>query len=405
MLLRRLRPDERRIETSEAQTPLVVEPARAQDGNIASARSYLGSHSAELLRDLARHGAVLLRGFRVDSARALEDVVLSIDGLHGMAAMFMSEPGRTRLPQTQFALHTNSLYKTGGGLMLGGFHNENYYCPDVPRYISFACVVPSWLGGETGLVNTAALYGDLSETLRQKLERRPFWASAWRVSDIAARYGLTPGEVEEFCAEAGFPRRAHNGKQLVMMYKPSVVEHPLTGERGLQLNLWGELEELGFAAAVRKAFRQDYAGLAWAFHRLVWRFPRLEVLDLLGSLHAPKFVLRTLRNRSRRERPRPLDDRVSTAFSADEIDRVARAVRRRFSSFTWKRGDLLIIDNLKMAHAGMPGYGPRELAALLCNPLRFPSAADGPGCYAPHEESAETLATQLLRKAPLQGGR
>jgi hypothetical protein len=36
---------------------------------------------------------------------------------------------------------------------------------------------------------------------------------------------------------------------------------------------------------------------------------------------------------------------------------------------------VVLIDNLQMHHTGMPGFGPRALRVLLCNPLplRFPA--------------------------------
>jgi hypothetical protein len=60
---------------------------------------------------------------------------------------------------------------------------------------------------------------------------------------------------------------------------------------------------------------------------------------------------------------------------------LAAAVRRRFSSFRWQRGDVLLVDNLKMAHSGMPGFGPRRLRAMICNPLPVPCGPFGPGVW------------------------
>jgi hypothetical protein len=56
-------------------------------------------------------------------------------------------------------------------------------------------------------------------------------------------------------------------------------------------------------------------------------------------------------------------------------------MRRRFSSFIWKRGDVLILDNLKMAHNGMAGRGNRVLKVMLCNPVPLPSSEASLGLH------------------------
>jgi len=149
VVTRTLRDEERRVPTSEAQTPLVIEPLQARDATFL--QEFLESHSSELMEDIATHGAVLLRGFDVTSPADFERQVLSIRGMHGMNEVLMSEEGRTVVDGTRFVLYTNANFKTGGTLEIPVFHNENYYVPDVPRFISFFCQTPSWLGGETGL--------------------------------------------------------------------------------------------------------------------------------------------------------------------------------------------------------------------------------------------------------------
>ena len=89
--------------------------------------------------------------------------------------------------------------------------------------------------------------------------------------------------------------------------------------------------------------------------------------------------------------------RVGDLFDPQEVKMVAQAMRRRYSSFTWERGDILVIDNLKMAHAGMPGLGPRNLKALICNCVPLPCARESSGLYAPGPyDIREPLGAQLV---------
>jgi hypothetical protein len=148
---------------------------------------------------VAKYGAVLFRGFGVASDEDFENTVLSIKGLRGISEAFMSEEGRIHAGKSKFVLHTNSVYKTGGTLYLGGFHSENYYSSDVPAYISFCCLEPSLMGGETGIINMEKVYQSLDGDLKKKLEKTNFFVCKWLVSDVANRYKISEELIEKLC--------------------------------------------------------------------------------------------------------------------------------------------------------------------------------------------------------------
>jgi alpha-ketoglutarate-dependent taurine dioxygenase len=394
---------ERSVRTNEEATPLVIEPLDSTTPKFL--QEFLASHSSDIVHDIATHGAMLLRGFALKTEDDFERTVLSIKGLRGIDKVFMSEAGRTLVPNTRFVLHTNTNYKTGGTFALGGFHTENHYVPDVPCYISFFCRRASWIGGETGLVNVAKVYLDLSDTVRTKLEQRSFWVSAFPLDVIGARYQMSAERLESFCECAGLPVTSRNGHKSVVLYKPSVVQHPITKERALVINISAELNRKGLQNEVYRAFLPDYVGGRWIVHRLRWRFP------WVGTLHdeMAMFSRRPIRyvrafcfapgHPTMPAKTEPFDVRVDEVFTTPEdIQSLAQSIRRRYSAFKWKVGDLLIIDNLKMAHAGMPGFGPRTLRALICNPIRmrYDRDASGVHVFSAETELLESLGAQLL---------
>ena len=120
--------------------PLVIEANGST--NIGFLQEFLASHSANLLEDISKYGAVLLRGFDIASDEDFENTILSIREFRGINEAFMSEEGRIHVGNLKFVLHTNAVYKTGGTPYLGGFHSENYYTPDVPGYVCFCCFKP-----------------------------------------------------------------------------------------------------------------------------------------------------------------------------------------------------------------------------------------------------------------------
>lgn len=397
VICRLLHESERRVPTQEPQTPLVFEPSDSRSG--AFLHEFLTAHSPQIIEDISIHGAILLRGFEVDGVGDFERQILSIREMHGMNEVLLSEAGRTLVEGTRFVLYTNTLYKTGGTLDIGNFHTENYFLPDVPRYISFLCLTPSKLGGETGLLNMAGLYADLPDFLKRQLEDRACLVDAQPVAAMAKRYGLPVETTEAFCATAGLPIQNIEGTNYVVINKPSVIEHPLTHERALVVNL---INVKGVRQAMVAALWEDYSGLQWIVHRFCWKHPWLTSLPYLIS--HPRVALGLLQTILQRKFGRlraaavPPGPRVlNSLFRKEDIEILATSLRRRYSSFLWKRGDILIVDNLKMAHSGMAGFGARDLRALICNPIALPRTRDACGLYvAPlQEETQDTLGAQL----------
>ena len=270
-----LREDERLILSEEKEMPLVIEAKGAKDSQFL--QKFLASNSEKILEDLAKYGAVLFRGFEIDSDEKFEQTILSIQGLQGISDAFMSEQGRTHVGHLNYVLHTNSVYKTGGTLYLGGFHSENYYSPDIPAYLCFCCMKPSRIGGETGLINMEKVYQFLDENLRQRLEKTSFFVCKWLVSEVADRYQITKELIEELCTHYDLPLIKAGKDQFILMYKPSVFENPESKKRSLQINLF-ELPTLN--AALRTCFMDDYQGKTWSWHRFAWRLPAFVLKTL-----------------------------------------------------------------------------------------------------------------------------
>jgi alpha-ketoglutarate-dependent taurine dioxygenase len=386
VVTRFLTKQERRVVTHEEQTPLVIEAGRER--SLAFLADFLDHNGPALLLDVARHGALLLRGFAARSDLDFERLLRRIRGMEPINDVMMSEEGRTIVDGTEFVLHTSTLFKTGGAFAHVGFHTENFYVPDVPGYISFFCKQPSLMGGETGLLNTAKLYADLPDSLRAKFESRAAFVSTKPIAALSERYGLPEAEIEAFCEAAGMQVHTENGERVMRMHKPVVARHPVTGEKALNLNFAAELNGHGLWQENLASFAADYRGLRWALHRLGWRRMTHYIETKLGPA-----------TKKAGELPR-LGDRLTR----DEIRLIGTSMRRNFSSFLWKRGDILIVDNLKMAHSGMPGFGKRELRVMIANTVSFPLMETAPGLFAPGQAAgAATLGAQLRELARQRG--
>ena len=45
-------------------------------------------------------------------------------------------------------------------------------------------------------------------------------------------------------------------------------------------------------------------------------------------------------------------------------------------AFAWRAGDVLLIDNRRVMHDGLPGFGPRQLRALFFDAFEMPQAME-----------------------------
>ena len=389
VITRFLNDNERLILSDEKEMPLVLEARESKD--LPFLKQFLNTNSAQIMKDIATYGAVLLRGFDIQSDEDFEKVVMSIQGMKGISEAFMSEEGRIHVGKLKYVLHTNAVYKTGGTLYLGGFHSENYYSADVPAFISFCCLKPSIRGGETGLVNMEKIYPHLDEKLKEKLEKHSFYVSKWLLTEVVERYDISVDTAEKICQHFDLPIVGKGNDRFVLMYKPSIFEHPATKKKSLQINLF---EILSLNPELRKCFLNDYKGSDFFWHRFVWRMPEpvFKIIEKIyvacaSFFYSPKDSLKILLNKILSKKAASKKDnlpsfnqiKVGSLFNKKDVKDLAKLIRAYYSSSLWQKGDILIVDNRKVMHAGMPGAGDRLIRAMISNPIDMKYSYREPG--------------------------
>src|SRR5437879_13884719 len=89
----------------EQAWPLIVTPGLSEP-TPDSLKRFLADNGDSVTDALCRFGAILFRGFGIQSEIEFESTILSIDELQSMASYFMSEPCRDRV----YSL-TNGFYR------------------------------------------------------------------------------------------------------------------------------------------------------------------------------------------------------------------------------------------------------------------------------------------------------
>lgn len=117
------------------------------------------------IRGLLRsHGALLFRGFSVGSAQAFKQAIMSF----GSAPSLYSERSTPRT-QIDGPLYTATEYPAREPIFL---HNENSYASRWPRFLAFFCEQPGASGGEVMLADTREIYRRIPQSVRAACEGR-----------------------------------------------------------------------------------------------------------------------------------------------------------------------------------------------------------------------------------------
>jgi len=268
---------------------------------------------------LVTSGAVLLRGFSIPDADQFFKLMEAVGG-PPQDYRFGSTP-RNR---TRAGVYTASEYPADQTIFL---HNEMSYTTQWPSKLWFLCVRPADEGGETPLADSRRILSRLPPDLVERFQIsgvryvRVFspgldvpWSQAFETSSRK--------EIEQFCVTHGiaFEWRGREGLVTTQVCQ-AVVRHPRTNE-----TVWFNQAHLFHPASLPEDVR--------------------DVMEKsLGTENLPRQV--TYGDGT------PIADQV--------IDEIRRAYDAETTSFPWMANDLLVIDNLLVAHGRRPYKGQRKV--------------------------------------------
>jgi alpha-ketoglutarate-dependent taurine dioxygenase len=152
------------------QVPFVLSPPSTNHKNLATAASttdWVRTNRAAINAALTERGAVLFRGFPLESAEDFNTFVAAFDGWKDLSyEKSMSFAVRTRC--TDRICTTNE--GKSGGLV---FHHEQAQTPLWPSHVFFCCLLPAQPGdgGATGITPSDIVYERLKEKYPEFMEK------------------------------------------------------------------------------------------------------------------------------------------------------------------------------------------------------------------------------------------
>jgi alpha-ketoglutarate-dependent taurine dioxygenase len=302
--------------------PLVIQPAVS--GTNLSA--WVSHNRGYLLEELRAFGAILFRGFGPRTLTEFEHLTAAVSG-DLMEYSFRSTPRSV----VGNRVYTSTDYPADQSIPM---HNEMSYTSRWPLKIWFYCHLPAQSGGETPLADSRKVFSRIPPEIRQRFEEKKVlyvrnygggldlsWEDVFQTSDRS--------QVESFCREAGIEIEWKGEDRLMTRQRCQAVAcHPETGER-----VW---------------FNQ-----AHLFHRS--SLDSTVLSSLLASCGAEGL-------------PRDSYYGDGTPIETAVLDVIRGIYAEEAIVFPWQRGDLILVDNMLVAHGRKPFTGSRKIWVTMAEP-------------------------------------
>lgn len=305
----------------ESALPLVIH-AEAPGQSLADAAASLRPRMDAALRSV---GGVLLRGFSVPGVADFQQFAASF-GHPLLRYEFASTP---RSAESAAGVYTSTEYPAHQHIPL---HNEQAYTREWPMKIWFHCVTAAPVGGETPIADSRAVYRAMPQRVRALFEPGLLYVRNYGDFDLPWQTVFNTGdraEVEAYCRRAAmrWEWKDDDGLRTTQLCQ-AVETHPVTGDK-----VWFNQAHLFHVSNLQAEVRES-----------------LE--DLLGLDNLPRNVCFAD------------GGQIGDALFAE----VRAVLAAETVAFRWQPGDVLMLDNMLVAHARAPFQGPRKVVVAMAEP-------------------------------------
>ncbi|MFA0812847.1 TauD/TfdA family dioxygenase [Microbulbifer epialgicus] len=302
-----------------SKLPVLFE-TKERENNLAQ---WITDNRGILNQKLHESGAILFRGFDLHTD---EDFInfLNQDNFEMLSYLERSSP-RTAIAKNVF---TSTTYPKDEIIAL---HNENSASKIIAKRLWFFCSEASEKGGETPLADARKVLKAIDTEVVEKF-RSLGWMLIRNYSDVLgyswekAFSGLNKADVERYCRVNSIDFRWKEDNILwTKQTRPSTLIHPITGEE------------------------------AWFNHIAFWHSSNLPT------------EIRSMMQDEVGEEGMPYDVRYGDGSKIE--DDIAKHLRNAYLKekvkFSWRNGDLLLVDNILTCHGRESYSGSRKVRVAM----------------------------------------
>lgn len=305
---------------SEENAPLVLEA----QGKTFNPFEWVKENKPFLDNYLLKYGGVLLRNFNIYSISEFNRLVQSLSPVL-LDYVYRSTP-RTRLGGK---IYTATEYPADKVIPL---HNENAYSRSWPNKIFFFSVVVASEGGETPIADSRNVYQNIDSEIKDKFEEHGVMYTRNYTKGIDLSWQEVfqteeKEEVEKYCKENDieFEWKAGTPQLTTRQTCQATLLHPVSREP-----VWFNQAHLFHISSLDEE-------------------SRLSLIRELGEKNIP-------RNASYGN---------GEPFESDVLDHIRNAYTQQKIKFKWHKGDIMMLDNILMAHGREPYTGERKVAVAM----------------------------------------
>jgi alpha-ketoglutarate-dependent taurine dioxygenase len=301
--------------------PLILQP-QVSDMDLLN---WVKDNREFLASNLLRYGGILFRGFDIDDAPTFEQLARAFSPT--LMDYLDQHTPRTKVTDS---IYTSTEYPSDHYIP---FHSENSKNNIWPMKIWFFCLQPASAGGETPIADNRKVFNLLDPQLKERFIKKQVmyvrnfgegvglsWQTAFQTTDRTV--------VENYCRQAGMEFVWKEGNRLRLRHVcQAISRHPITHD-----TVWFNQAHLFHVAGLRPAVRQS-------------------LLELFSE-----------------------EDLPSNAYYGDGTrieDSVIEDIREIYDQvavvFPWQSKDLLMLDNMLIAHGRTPFVGARKVLVAMAD--------------------------------------
>lgn len=318
------------IETlcKEGQRINIVRPEQKKILELSTLLAFLEENKDDLEKLLLEAGAILFRGFDVNE----KEQFLKVKEVFAGTSRFNYVDGNSPRTKLSSDVYTSTEYPREYKISL---HNEMSYSNKWPSLIFFYCKTPAQEGGETPVLDCRAFLTKLNPRTVDKFEK--FGVNYTRYLSGSRGVGKSwmdtfetkdPATVENYCRENEINYSWDGNNLSLSQFGYGIARHPVTQEK-VWFNQANQFHPSGLPDDI-------YAMLKMLYAKDTRKFPQYALFG--NGEEIPEKELKEI-----------TDIQFECAMK-----------------FKWQTGDVLMLDNMLMAHGRMPFSGERKIYVSMC---------------------------------------
>lgn len=303
----------------EGQMPLVIE-SKAEHLNLPL---WIAENRSELRAQLVREGALLFRGFSIETIDRFQACIEAFSG----ELLRYTERSSPR-HAVKGNVYVSTVYPKEEEIFL---HNEQSYNTSWVRLICFFCETEPGKAGQTPIGDTRKILAKLDPAIRERFRKEGY---IYR-RNFGDGFGLTwqvafqtkeKSEVETYCRENLIHFKWREGDRLTTWQRrPAIRRHPVTGE-----DVWFNHCTFFHVSTLPKSIGES----------LISEFDELDLPN--QTFHGD-----------------------GSSIRPETMSHLQKLYREEKVLFDWKKNDILILDNMLGVHGRQPFEGDRNILVAM----------------------------------------